>query len=76
VCESPEGDLMDASSNQSRDHSGRIDRATLTTTHRGLEAPNTLDTQFATASGGKGLTALATISLTCLSLRSGSSDRR
>ncbi len=31
--------------------------------HRGLEVPNTGDTQFATASGGKGFTALAVVSL-------------
>ncbi len=31
--------------------------------HRGLEVPNTVATQFAIASGGKGFTALAAISL-------------
>ncbi|MGD2103335.1 MAG: serine hydrolase [Acidimicrobiia bacterium] len=31
--------------------------------HRGLRQPNTADTQFAIASGGKGLTALAVVSL-------------
>jgi CubicO group peptidase (beta-lactamase class C family) len=31
--------------------------------HRGLEIPNEVDTQFATASGTKGLTALAVVSL-------------
>jgi CubicO group peptidase (beta-lactamase class C family) len=31
--------------------------------HRGLDVPNTVDTQFATASGTKGLTALAVMSL-------------
>ena len=31
--------------------------------HRGLEVPNTIDTQFAIASGSKGLTALAVMSL-------------
>lgn len=31
--------------------------------HRGFAAPNTTDTQFAIASGGKGLTALAVVSL-------------
>lgn len=31
--------------------------------HRGFEVPNTVSTQFAIASGGKGFTALATVSL-------------
>lgn len=31
--------------------------------HRGFEVPNTVDTQFAVASGGKGFTALAVVSL-------------
>jgi CubicO group peptidase (beta-lactamase class C family) len=31
--------------------------------HRGFELPNTVDTQFAIASGGKGFTALAVVSL-------------
>ena len=31
--------------------------------HRGYEIPNTLDTRFAIASGTKGLTALAVVSL-------------
>ena len=31
--------------------------------HRGFEIPNTIDTHFATASGTKGLTALAVVSL-------------
>ena len=32
-------------------------------THRGFRVPNTIDTQFAIASGGKGFTALAIVSL-------------
>ena len=31
--------------------------------HRGFRLPNTVDTQFAIASGGKGFTALAVVSL-------------